>query len=335
MNPVTAHRALRELHQATVLNFRKVGNNFIYSLRRDHYLVRNLFKPLFDQEAGAKDRLLELFTSGTYVFDSSTQNMTKVLERGSTDTLGYYAGYYYLAQSINGGSKSILRVPVDGSSTAQNLLSGIDKVAGISGNYLVYQKINGSGLDIYSLDLSVADATARLIERLTTQEDVFVAGGRIYYTLHTRSGTAVTSAQAKSLRPDGSDELAFIGGMWAGIDYRNGSQSDFPLLASDHVYLAQNVSFSGSAGWTGGTLSWVDATTGRIGAGIGVMPSNVYAYRFASSDSSNTVLGIGYSADAKTTYYLRANRALGKVASIDLTTTDLNNGWKGDWSLAP
>ena len=61
MNPVTAHRALRELHQATVLNFRKVGNNFIYSLRRDHYLVRNLFKPLFDQEAGAKDRLLELF----------------------------------------------------------------------------------------------------------------------------------------------------------------------------------------------------------------------------------------------------------------------------------
>jgi len=61
MNPVTAHKALRELHQVTVLDFRKMGNNFIYSLRRDHFLVRNLLVPLFGQEAGAKVRLLELF----------------------------------------------------------------------------------------------------------------------------------------------------------------------------------------------------------------------------------------------------------------------------------
>lgn len=292
------------------------------------------FVPLASSPDG-RYRLLELFTSGTYVFDSSTQSMTKVLDRGSTDTLGYYAGYYYLAQSINGGSKSILRVPADGSTMAQNLLSNIYQVAGIAGNYLVYQKTNGSGLDIYSLDLSVGDATARLIERLTSPEDVAVAGGRIYYTIHTRSGTTLAGAQAKSLRPDGSDELAFVDGMWAGIDYRNGSQPNFPLLASDHVYLAQNVSFSGSAGWTGGTLSWVDAATGRIGGAIGLLPANVYSYRFASSDSANTVLGLGYSADAKTTYYLRANRAQGKVASLEQTVTDLNNGWKGDWGIAP
>lgn len=292
------------------------------------------FVPLASSPDG-RYRLLELFSSGVYVFDSSSQSLTKVLDRGTTDTLGYYAGYFYLAQSINGGSKSILRVPVDGSTTAQNLLSSVDRVAGITGNYLVYQKINGAGLDIYSLDLSVGDAIARLVERLATQEQVSVAGGRIYYTIHTASGTTVTGAQAVSLRPDGSDELAFIDSMWAGIDYRNGSQPNFPLLASDHLYLAQNVSFSGSAGWSGGTLSWVDAATGRIGGAIGLLPANVYAYRFASSDSSNTVLGLGYSADAKTTYYLRADRAQGKVATVDQATTDLNHGWKGDWSVAP
>lgn len=61
INPVTAHKALRELHQATVLDFRRVGNNFVYSLRGSHYLVRNLLRPLFEQESGARNRLLELF----------------------------------------------------------------------------------------------------------------------------------------------------------------------------------------------------------------------------------------------------------------------------------
>ncbi|MFO1387186.1 MAG: hypothetical protein U1F55_13700, partial [Chitinivorax sp.] len=75
--------------------------------------------------------------------------------------------------------------------------------------------------------------------------------------------------------------------------------------------------------------------TGRLGGNIGALPANVYAYRFASSDSFNTVLGLGYSADNKTTYYLRANRQLGKVASIDQSPSDNNYRWKGDWSIAP
>ena len=60
MNPVTTHRALRELHEATVLDFRKGGNNFFYSLRDGHYLVRKLLRPLFEAESRAGSRLLEL-----------------------------------------------------------------------------------------------------------------------------------------------------------------------------------------------------------------------------------------------------------------------------------
>lgn len=62
MNPVTAHRALRALHQATVLDFRKMGNNFVYSLRDRHYLVREVLRPLFQREARANARLLELLS---------------------------------------------------------------------------------------------------------------------------------------------------------------------------------------------------------------------------------------------------------------------------------
>lgn len=61
LNPVTAHAALKELHEATILDFDRVGNSFIYSLREEHYLVREVLKPLFEQEANAKERLLELF----------------------------------------------------------------------------------------------------------------------------------------------------------------------------------------------------------------------------------------------------------------------------------
>jgi len=60
MNPVTAHRALRDLDQATVLDFRKVGSHFLYSLRDDHCLVREILRPLFEREARTQERLLDL-----------------------------------------------------------------------------------------------------------------------------------------------------------------------------------------------------------------------------------------------------------------------------------
>lgn len=280
-------------------------------------------------------RLLQLQGSGVFVLDIQTQTMNKVAENGVIDSLGYYAGNFYLAQSINGAAKSALRVPVDGSLVGQAFLTGLDQVPGIAGEYLVYQKNNASGTDIYSLNLGLDGASARLIKRLDAQEQVSLAGGRLYYTVRTLSGGIVSSVQALSLLPDGSDEFAFSNGIWVGRDYRNGEQPNYPLLASDHMYLAQDVKFSGNGVWSGGRLSWVHAATGRLGGNIGALPANVYAYRFASSDSFNTVLGLGYSADAKTTYYLRANRLLGKVASIDQSPTDNNYRWKGDWSVAP
>lgn len=60
VNPVTAHRALKQLHQETVLDLRKIGASFAYSLREEHHLVRELLKPLFHQENQAQDRLIRL-----------------------------------------------------------------------------------------------------------------------------------------------------------------------------------------------------------------------------------------------------------------------------------
>lgn len=51
VNPTTMHTALRGLREATVLDFQKVGNAFVYSLADEHYLVQELLRPVFRQEA--------------------------------------------------------------------------------------------------------------------------------------------------------------------------------------------------------------------------------------------------------------------------------------------
>lgn len=51
INPTTMHKALRELREATVLDFQKMGNTFVYSLADDHYLVQEILRPVFRQEA--------------------------------------------------------------------------------------------------------------------------------------------------------------------------------------------------------------------------------------------------------------------------------------------
>lgn len=60
LNPATTHRMLKELHRETILDFRRMGANSVYSLRDRHYLVQELLRPLYDREAQAQDQLLGL-----------------------------------------------------------------------------------------------------------------------------------------------------------------------------------------------------------------------------------------------------------------------------------
>lgn len=60
MNVATTHRILRQLREATVLDFRQVGNHFIYSLRDEHALIRSCVRPLFAQEAQLAEQLSAL-----------------------------------------------------------------------------------------------------------------------------------------------------------------------------------------------------------------------------------------------------------------------------------
>ncbi len=59
-NPTTMHKALRELRETTVLDFQKVGNNFVYSLADDHYLVQAILRPVFRQEAHGVAQVAQL-----------------------------------------------------------------------------------------------------------------------------------------------------------------------------------------------------------------------------------------------------------------------------------
>ena len=62
INPMTAHRALRELRQSTLFQVQKIGNSLAYSLRDQHVLVREVLRPFFDREAGLRNRISELLT---------------------------------------------------------------------------------------------------------------------------------------------------------------------------------------------------------------------------------------------------------------------------------
>lgn len=64
VNPVTAHRALKALHRETLLDLRKAGSHFLYSLRDGHYIVRRWFRPLFEEEAQVQDHLFRFLRDG-------------------------------------------------------------------------------------------------------------------------------------------------------------------------------------------------------------------------------------------------------------------------------
>lgn len=64
VHPTTAHTALRRLRQATLLDFQRSGNGFVYSLREEHVVVTTCLRPLFEQEAQLPARLHALIRRG-------------------------------------------------------------------------------------------------------------------------------------------------------------------------------------------------------------------------------------------------------------------------------
>lgn len=64
MNPVTAHRALRQLRAAAILDLRRVGRSDLYSLEDRRDLVEEVLRPFFDSEANVRSRLVHLLRQG-------------------------------------------------------------------------------------------------------------------------------------------------------------------------------------------------------------------------------------------------------------------------------
>jgi DNA-binding transcriptional ArsR family regulator len=60
VHPTTAHHALRQLRQATIVEFKRVGSSFVYSLHDEHLLVRELLRPLFQREAQLLEQVAAL-----------------------------------------------------------------------------------------------------------------------------------------------------------------------------------------------------------------------------------------------------------------------------------
>lgn len=280
-------------------------------------------------------RLLQLFTVGIYVFDSNTQQMTKVVDAGGSSTaLGYFGGRFYVYRSLN-GTRSILQLPADGSAAATELVGNLAGSASMVGQYLIYPQLaaSGSGQDIYSLDLA-AGGGAKRIKSLAANDQLTVGGGRLYYRMYPASSGGASTAG--SLLPDGSDDVGYDGAWWVGVGFHNGAQTALPGLQADYIYLVQGVSFTANGAWQGGNLSWVDAATGRIGGSLGAMPAGINNFAFVSTDYAGMGLGVGYAGTGanQVTLYLRADRRVGKVSLVDQSPADWGYFWKSDWSAA-
>ncbi|HCG76840.1 MAG: hypothetical protein COZ37_01555 [bacterium (Candidatus Ratteibacteria) CG_4_10_14_3_um_filter_41_18] len=50
INPVTCHKALRELNNEGVLLLRSVGKSYLYRLNEENFIVSDLLKPLYERE---------------------------------------------------------------------------------------------------------------------------------------------------------------------------------------------------------------------------------------------------------------------------------------------
>ena len=289
---------------------------------------------LLAASADGRYRLLQLATAGIYVLDVTTQQINKVIDAGgSSVAMGFFGGRFYVYRSLGNGSKSILQIPMDGSAVASELLGNLSGGALMAGQYLIYPKLAGSNMEVYSLDLASAGATARLIKTLGGSDQFTVGKNRIYYRMFPQTGG---TSVAGSLNADGSDDVQFGDALWVGVGFHNGSQPAYPHLQVDSIYLAQGASFTATDGWQGGNLSWVDTATGRVGGSFGVMPAGVSNFAFLSTDYAGMGLGVGYAGTGanQITLYLRADRNTGKVSLVDQSPADFGYFWKSDWSAA-
>lgn len=52
LSHVKAHTALKDLTKQGVVNMRSVGNSLVYWLNEDHFLVKEIIRPVFEREQG-------------------------------------------------------------------------------------------------------------------------------------------------------------------------------------------------------------------------------------------------------------------------------------------
>lgn len=80
VSPAACHKALQELHQQKVLNFKNIGKTHIYSLNEKNILITNLIKPIFQQESGLPGAIYEVIKEA---FISKSEGITAAAVFGS------------------------------------------------------------------------------------------------------------------------------------------------------------------------------------------------------------------------------------------------------------
>ncbi|MFH1258396.1 MAG: nucleotidyltransferase domain-containing protein [Elusimicrobiota bacterium] len=62
LSHVKVHYALKDLYRQGLVNLRSVGKSLIYWLNEEHFLVKNILRPIFEKESGILNFLVQSIT---------------------------------------------------------------------------------------------------------------------------------------------------------------------------------------------------------------------------------------------------------------------------------
>jgi predicted nucleotidyltransferase len=63
LSHVNAHAALKDLSRQGLVNMRSLGNSLVYWLNEEHFLVKDILRPVFEKEAGVFQRVIKIILS--------------------------------------------------------------------------------------------------------------------------------------------------------------------------------------------------------------------------------------------------------------------------------
>lgn len=255
---------------------------------------------------------------------------------------GVHDGFVYFTSGVN----TLVRMRLDGSSGAEDVLTFSGRLLGIdSGRVVVDEGAGNKSGAIKSYELARPFKFVSIKFKVLVDGEPIVASGRVYFSA--RPESAGQSRSAVSVSVGGTDEVVYPNAKWLGAAAKSSGYGDTQRFrywsGISRIYLGSQMSIDAQGNWHAGTIDSVDAATGRIVASLGKPPVDAPQLDIRSVDDSGVALGYGWSGagitPANTSYYYWVlDGRTGTIRQVGTTVAKATGpygyrswGWFTDW----